>query len=181
MRRSISRVSTAITPGGSRSGGGEGNRDSDGWYYLAVGNTLRHGDTRAPINVYRWDPDKKAFVFHHGAPVKFGGNDPKDPLTGLPLPAQLSIEKLVSWELDGEVYVAAAVSRVARQLAVLKEDPAASCQDWPAFQTCVANISLECGSVPGPVVRYSDWLSRSLAHNISNCTALDSAQVCAAE
>jgi hypothetical protein len=68
--------------GGSRSGGGEGNRDSDGWYYLAVGNTLRHGDTRAPINVYRWDPDKKAFVFHHGAPVKFGGNDPKDPLTG---------------------------------------------------------------------------------------------------
>jgi hypothetical protein len=21
-------------------------------------------------------------VFHHGAPVKFGGNDPKDPLTG---------------------------------------------------------------------------------------------------
>ena len=84
-------------------------------YYLAVGNTMRHGDTRAPINVYRWDASNKAFVFHHAAPVKLVGNEPNDPLTRLPLPKQLSIEKLVTWELDGDVYVAAAVSRVARQ------------------------------------------------------------------
>jgi hypothetical protein len=85
-------------------------------YYLAVGNTMRHGDTRAPINVYRWDASNKAFVFHHAAPVKLVGNEPNDPLTRLPLPKQLSIEKLVAWELDGDVYVGAAVSRVSRQV-----------------------------------------------------------------
>ena len=155
------------------------------WRYLAVGSTLRHGDVDASINVYRWNPALMHFVFHHGAPATLAGGHPNHPLTGRPLPLKLNIQKIVHWEMDGNHYLAAAVSRVVFKVGFLDEQRSVSCEGRPGEDRCVTNVSLVCrvsnndGSYVN--VTHYDWQQKNLFHSTANCTRQDSAKVCQTE
>jgi hypothetical protein len=154
------------------------------WRYLAVGSSLRHGDHRASINVYRWDPAARKFVFHHGAPATLVGGHPSDPVTGERLPAKLNVEKLVHWEVDGQHYLAAAVSRVVFTVGFLDEQITVTCLNRSGVDRCVSNVSLQCqawdGNATRNVTRY-DWQRLGLAHSIKNCTTTGVPRVCTTE
>jgi hypothetical protein len=155
------------------------------WRYLAVGSSLRHGDHRASINVYRWDHAAMKFVFHHGAPATVGGQL-NDPLTGERLAAKLNVEKLVHWEVDGQHYLAAAVSRVVFTVGYQEEQMTVTCQNRSGVDRCISNVSLQCeawdrnANATRNVTRY-DWQRLGLAHSIRNCTTTGVPRVCRTE
>ena len=144
------------------------------WRYLAVGSSLRHGDTRASINVYRWDPTTSLFVWHHQLPTSLSGGNPNDPVSGLPIPKKLNIEKLFHWEMDGQTYLSAAVSQDVLDVGSLVEQDNVTFEERPGADFCVSNISLRCRvNMSGTWtdgVMYYDWEELGLFHTKDSCT-----------